>query len=102
MINENQERFVQMLNDPNLETGSGGGGQQAQGSASGMGGAPGMETGYIQVTPEEKQAIERVSITLTYQRIIYFFIFCPFSYGPLASQRACASKLTLHVKRMKI
>ena len=73
-ITENQERFVQMLNDPSLgEAGSGGGsgsGGQAQGGPAipgglggggGGGGGPMDQGGYIQVTPEEKQAIERVS-----------------------------------------
>lgn len=65
MISENQERFVQMLNDPNQgqsgQSGGGGGGQQGVLGAGGFGG-PAMEQGnFIQVTPEEKQAIERVS-----------------------------------------
>ena len=66
MITQNQEQFVHMLNEPESGSGGGGGGQ-AQGGApgsGGTGGAPqGMEGGYIQVTPEEKQAIERVNIS---------------------------------------
>ena len=56
VITENQERFVQMLNDP-----SAGEGGQAQG---GGGGGPQGE-GYIQVTPQEKEAIERVCRSIT-------------------------------------
>jgi UV excision repair protein RAD23 len=58
MITENQERFVQMLNDPESAAGQ----AQAVGAGGVGGGAPGAEgSGYIQVTPEEKEAIERVS-----------------------------------------
>ncbi len=67
VITQNQERFVQLLNDPEVGSGSGGsGGVPTQGpnvgggGGGGGGGSPG-EGGYIQVTPEEKQAIERVS-----------------------------------------
>ena len=56
-----------MLTDPELEGGDapglgGGGGGGGGGGASGMGGgAPPPGTQYIQVTQEEKAAIERVS-----------------------------------------
>ncbi|BFZ00038.1 hypothetical protein BsWGS_03077 [Bradybaena similaris] len=53
MISQNQERFVQMLNDPEevseSERGLGAGGTRPSGSEE-----------YISVTPEEKQAIERL------------------------------------------
>ena len=69
MISQNQETFVQMLNQP-----ASGEGAQAQGVAGGGGGGAGgpgllrqdpasaQEGGYIQVTPAEKDAIERVSL----------------------------------------
>ena len=83
LITQNQERFVQMLNEANAEgggTGSGGTGSGGSGSGSGSGGSAGQaqagsalgmapEGGgsnpmdgnrFIQVTPDEKQAIERV------------------------------------------
>lgn len=50
IITENQDRFVQMLNEP-LESGASPGTTGNQSS---------MEPGYIQVTPEEKQAVERL------------------------------------------
>lgn len=63
MITENQDRFVQMLNEPLTESGSGLGAEGQSPPAAG--GAPAVvgqnpESGYIQVTPEEKQAVERV------------------------------------------
>ena len=65
MITQNQERFVAMLNEAD---GAGGGSDASAGGGAnlgGGGGAPGAggisEGGYIHVTPEEKQAIERVS-----------------------------------------
>ncbi|KAM9848972.1 UV excision repair protein RAD23 homolog B-like isoform 2-T2 [Aulostomus maculatus] len=49
-ITQHQERFVQMLNEPR---GGDGGGEGAE--------APGSQhTNYIQVTPQEKEAIERL------------------------------------------
>ena len=50
-ITQHQERFVQMLNEPRVGD-TGGEGAEAQGSP---------PTNYIQVTPQEKEAIERVS-----------------------------------------
>ncbi|XP_070765675.1 RAD23 homolog A, nucleotide excision repair protein b [Enoplosus armatus] len=49
-ITQHQERFVQMLNEPRGGD-SGGEGAEAQGSP---------HTNYIQVTPQEKEAIERL------------------------------------------
>ena len=54
-ITQHQERFVQMLNEPRGGD-PGGEGAEAQGSP---------QTNYIQVTPQEKEAIERVSSPLT-------------------------------------
>ncbi|XP_068560845.1 UV excision repair protein RAD23 homolog B isoform X1 [Cebidichthys violaceus] len=59
-ISSHQEQFIQMLNEPNPEAvpaGGGGGG----GGAGGAGDAPGgSHMSYIQVTPQEKEAIERL------------------------------------------
>lgn len=49
-ITQHQERFVQMLNEPRGGD-TGGEGAEAQGS---------RQTNYIQVTPQEKEAIERL------------------------------------------
>ena len=54
-ITQHQERFVQMLNEPRGGE-TGGEGAEAQGLP---------HTNYIQVTPQEKEAIERVSSALT-------------------------------------
>lgn len=64
VITENQDRFVQMLNEP-VGGGAAGGGGGGGGGAE-VGGAPGepgrsmQEQGYITVTPEEKRAIDRL------------------------------------------
>uniref|UniRef100_A0A7N6FHT5 UV excision repair protein RAD23 n=1 Tax=Anabas testudineus TaxID=64144 RepID=A0A7N6FHT5_ANATE len=60
-ISSHQEQFIQMLNEPNPEAVPAGGTGGA-GGAGGMGGdAPGGgHTSYIQVTPQEKEAIERL------------------------------------------
>nr|XP_046231324.1 UV excision repair protein RAD23 homolog B isoform X2 [Scatophagus argus] len=60
-ISNHQEQFIQMLNEPNPEAVPGGGGVGA-GVAGGMAGnAPGgSHMSYIQVTPQEKEAIERL------------------------------------------
>jgi len=52
LISSNQERFVQMLNEP-----------EDSSNPAPQGGGPGQEgnqPGYIQVTPQEKEAIERL------------------------------------------
>ncbi|XP_048359272.1 UV excision repair protein RAD23 homolog B isoform X2 [Sphaerodactylus townsendi] len=59
-ISQHQEHFIQMLNEPVQESGQGGGG-----SGGGGGGGIAAEAGsrhmnYIQVTPQEKEAIERL------------------------------------------
>ncbi|XP_054842690.1 UV excision repair protein RAD23 homolog B [Eublepharis macularius] len=59
-ISQHQEHFIQMLNEPVQESGQGGGG-----SGGGSGGGVAAEAGsrhmnYIQVTPQEKEAIERL------------------------------------------
>lgn len=62
MITENQDRFVQMLNEPLTESGSalGAEGQSPPAAGAPAGGGQNPESGYIQVTPEEKQAVERL------------------------------------------
>ncbi|XP_077201485.1 UV excision repair protein RAD23 homolog B isoform X3 [Paroedura picta] len=61
-ISQHQEHFIQMLNEPVQESGQGGGGS---GGGGGGGGGVAAEAGsrhmnYIQVTPQEKEAIERL------------------------------------------
>ncbi|XP_008324185.1 UV excision repair protein RAD23 homolog B isoform X2 [Cynoglossus semilaevis] len=57
-ISNHQEQFIQMLNEPNPEATPGGGGGGARGL---QGDAPGgSPMNYIQVTPQEKEAIERL------------------------------------------
>ncbi|XP_033857570.3 UV excision repair protein RAD23 homolog B [Acipenser ruthenus] len=52
-ITQHQERFVQMLNEPFGESAGEGEGEEAEGQGS-------SQTNYIQVTPQEKEAIERL------------------------------------------
>ncbi|XP_069621834.1 UV excision repair protein RAD23 homolog B isoform X1 [Ranitomeya imitator] len=59
-ISQHQEQFIQMLNDPVPESGG-----QSGGRGGGGGGGVAAEAGsghmnYIQVTPQEKEAIERL------------------------------------------
>lgn len=60
-ISSHQEQFIQMLNEPNPEAVPAGGGGGA-GGAGGQAGdaAGGSHMSYIQVTPQEKEAIERL------------------------------------------
>ncbi|XP_062867054.1 UV excision repair protein RAD23 homolog B [Trichomycterus rosablanca] len=51
-ISSHQEQFIQMLNEPAQESGQGGGGGSPE--------AGGGHMNYIQVTPQEKEAIERL------------------------------------------
>ncbi|KAL2099611.1 hypothetical protein ACEWY4_004005 [Coilia grayii] len=53
-ISSHQEQFIQMLNEPVQEGGQGGGGPE------GVAEAGGGHMNYIQVTPQEKEAIERL------------------------------------------
>lgn len=70
LITENQDRFVQMLNEPITDApsvGAAGGGQVPLVPGNAMspfvtGGGPTDEAGYIHITQEEKQAIDRVCI----------------------------------------
>lgn len=64
-ISQHQEQFIQMLNDPESGVQGGGGGGGRGGGGGGGGGGVTAEAGsghmnYIQVTPQEKEAIERL------------------------------------------
>ncbi|XP_038826598.1 UV excision repair protein RAD23 homolog B [Salvelinus namaycush] len=61
-ISSHQEQFIQMLNEPAQEGGQGGGGGGVGGGSVGVGvgGEAGSGMNYIQVTPQEKEAIERL------------------------------------------
>ncbi|XP_015676858.1 UV excision repair protein RAD23 homolog B [Protobothrops mucrosquamatus] len=56
-ISQHQEHFIQMLNEPVQESGQGSGGS---GSGGGVAEAGSRHMNYIQVTPQEKEAIERL------------------------------------------
>lgn len=62
-ISQHQEHFIQMLNEPVQEAGSQGGG--GGGGSGGIAEAGSGHMNYIQVTPQEKEAIERVSLSKT-------------------------------------
>ena len=72
LISQNQDAFVQMLNeDPNTQGPAPSQGEAAEGQEQG---ASGVGTPVsIQVTPNEKQAIDRVS-----WRVRVSALFCPF------------------------
>lgn len=57
-ISQHQEHFIQMLNEPVQEAGGQGGG--GGGGSGGIAEAGGGHMNYIQVTPQEKEAIERL------------------------------------------
>ena len=70
VITANQDRFVQMLNEPPTgQAASGAGGLQPAGGGHLFGGVPQEDQGYITVTPEEKQAIDRVSFFIRSPRM---------------------------------
>lgn len=58
-ISQHQEHFIQMLNEPVQEAGGQGGGGGG-GSSGGIAEAGSGHMNYIQVTPQEKEAIERL------------------------------------------
>ncbi|KAM7165762.1 UV excision repair protein RAD23 homolog B isoform 2-T2 [Macrochelys suwanniensis] len=57
-ISQHQEHFIQMLNEPVQESGGQGGG--GGGGSGGVAEAGSGQMNYIQVTPQEKEAIERL------------------------------------------
>ncbi|XP_041816084.1 UV excision repair protein RAD23 homolog B [Chelmon rostratus] len=60
-ISNHQEQFIQMLNEPNPEAVPGDGGHGAGGAGGMASDTPGgSHMSYIQVTPQEKEAIERL------------------------------------------
>nr|XP_056704810.1 UV excision repair protein RAD23 homolog B isoform X2 [Euleptes europaea] len=59
-ISQHQEHFIQMLNEPVQESGQGGGGSGGGGSGGVAAEAGSRHMNYIQVTPQEKEAIERL------------------------------------------
>lgn len=63
-ISQHQEHFIHMLNEPVLESRQGLSGSDDGASTGGMGDPGNAHMNYIQVTPQEKEAIERVSISL--------------------------------------
>uniref|UniRef100_A0A9J8ASG8 UV excision repair protein RAD23 n=1 Tax=Cyprinus carpio carpio TaxID=630221 RepID=A0A9J8ASG8_CYPCA len=62
-ISSHQEQFIQMLNEPVQEAGQGG-------SGGGVAEAGGGHMNYIQVTPQEKEAIERVKHIFSLRTVI--------------------------------
>lgn len=67
LINQHQQEFIQLLNEPVPETGQNPLG--GLGSMGGMGGTGGPSPQYVQVTPEEKAAIDRVK---TFKKFQFF------------------------------
>jgi hypothetical protein len=124
LINENQNEFYNMINESvetESESGSGAGGIGGSGAPSGgSGGAGGSRapgSNYITVTPQERDAIDRVihihnihfslfskSINYTLNLILFLFLFllCIFSSKRLDFLKLCAYKHTLPVRKMKI
>lgn len=63
-ISQHQEHFIHMLNEPVLESRQGLSGSDDGANTGGVVEAGNGHTNYIQVTPQEKEAIERVSHSL--------------------------------------
>ncbi|KAF2975135.1 hypothetical protein EK904_005962, partial [Melospiza melodia maxima] len=59
-ISQHQEHFIHMLNEPVLESRQGLSGSDDGASTGGIGDAGNAHMNYIQVTPQEKEAIERL------------------------------------------
>ncbi|XP_034629542.1 UV excision repair protein RAD23 homolog B isoform X2 [Trachemys scripta elegans] len=59
-ISQHQEHFIQMLNEPVQESGGQGGGGGGGSGSGGVAEAGSGQMNYIQVTPQEKEAIERL------------------------------------------
>ncbi|XP_062306504.1 RAD23 homolog A, nucleotide excision repair protein b isoform X3 [Osmerus eperlanus] len=59
-ITQHQERFVQMLNDPRATEAEGDVEGEGEGAGAGAVAQGAPQTNYIQVTPQEKEAIERL------------------------------------------
>lgn len=69
-ISQHQELFIQMLNEPVGE-----GGDAPEVGEMGAAGEEGAPVNYIQVTPQEKEAIERVSDLRKYSKKFHFLSF---------------------------
>jgi len=66
-ISQHQELFIQMLNEPVGE-----GGEAPEVGELAAAGEEGAPVNYIQVTPQEKEAIERVNIENIYICFLYY------------------------------
>src|SRR5690606_25013320 len=75
LINQHQQEFIQLLNEPIQGGASGQGGEMPE--MPGMPGMPPPGANYIQVTPEEKDAIERLeALGFERSRVVEAFIAC--------------------------